>query len=94
MYKTLSIKIVNIHCYVAFVVYTTIGHRPTRVFAKFVIRQSSALVQAIYEKYLANPPQIATEAIPTVLCSEQPPESQKKSLGKSKWWNIVKIIYN
>ena len=52
-----------------------------------------ALVQSIYEKYLANPPQIATEAIPTVLCSEQPPESQKKSLGKSKWWNIVKIIY-
>ena len=52
------------------------------------------VVQSIYEKYLANPPQIATEAIPTVLCSEQPPESQKKSLGKSKWWNIVKIIYN
>ena len=47
------------------------------------------LVQSIYEKYLANPPQIAT-----VLCSEQPPESQKKSLRKSKWWNIVKIIYN
>ena len=52
------------------------------------------IVQSIYEKYLANPPQIATEAIPTVLCSEQPPESQKKSLGKSKWWNIAKIIYN
>ena len=52
------------------------------------------LVQSIYEKYLANPPQIATEAIPTVLCSEQPPKSQKKSLGKSNWWNIVKIIYN
>ena len=52
------------------------------------------IVQSIYEQYLANPPQIATEAIPTVLCSEQPPESQKKSLGKYKWWNIVKIIYN
>ena len=34
----------------------------------------SCVVQSIYEKYLANPPQIATEAIPTVLCSEQPPE--------------------
>ena len=52
------------------------------------------VVQSIYEKYLANPPKIATEAIPMVLCSEQPSESQKKSLGKSKWWHIVKIIYD
>ena len=59
-----------------------------------VLLYYTGIVQSIYEKYLANPPQIATEAIPTFLCSEQPPESQKKSLGKSKWWNIVKIIYN
>ena len=58
------------------------------------LSESLFLVQSVYEKYLANPPQIATEAIPTILYSEQPPESQKKSLGKSKWWNIVKIIYN
>ena len=61
---------------------------------QYIKRSGESIVQSIYQKYLANPPQIATEAIPTVLCSEQPPESQKKSLGKSKWCNIVKIIYN
>ena len=62
--------------------------------SRTILLHIKLVVQSIYEKYLANPPQIATEAIPTVLCSEQPPKSQKKSLGKSNWWNIVKIIYN
>jgi hypothetical protein len=41
-----------------------------------------------------DPPQIATEANPVVLCPEQAPDSQRKSLRKSKLGNIVKIRYN